>query len=194
MASSTPSCDSPEGQIVLEVGGQTFKTLRETLVHQSTFFASLLSGRWNSKSPDGSYYVDADPNLFEHVLRYLRRGVFPIFYDYDKCRHDYHMYLALLGEARYFGIHSLGDWLKNEGYHDAVEVSLTLKTISDTRRHHESLPPCGHVEHQLIRQEDKIYQYCNGDENKLAGCEVKTRYQLLLVKRFIRFNPRKCLM
>lgn len=43
-------------------------------------FAALLSGRWDHERADGSFFIDADPELFEHVLRYLRHSVLPIFY------------------------------------------------------------------------------------------------------------------
>lgn len=64
-------------QVLLQVGERRFTTTNETLTNESTFFASLLSGRWSNALPDGSHFIDADPMLFEHILRYLRRGVLP---------------------------------------------------------------------------------------------------------------------
>jgi len=116
--SPAPAVDS---QITLQVGERHFITTHETLVAESHFFASLLSGRWDNAQEDGSYFIDADANLFEHILRYLRRGVLPIFYDKMK-GHDYALYLALLEEAKYFQITRLKDWLEKKQY------LLTLKT------------------------------------------------------------------
>ena len=113
-----PAVDS---QITLQVGEHHFIITHETLVAESHFFASLLSGRWDNAQEDGSYFIDADANLFEHILRYLRRGVLPIFYDKMK-GHDYALYLALLEEAKYFQITRLKDWLEKKQY------LLTLKT------------------------------------------------------------------
>lgn len=77
--------------IRLQVGERHFTTTRDTLTAESRYFASLLSGRWDNALEDGSYFIDADPMLFDHILRYLRRGIFPLFVDMAK-GHDYHLY------------------------------------------------------------------------------------------------------
>ena len=59
--------------------------------------------------------------MFSHILRYLRSGVLPIFYS-SLTGHDYSTYHALLGEAEYFAIERLKDWLKNKEYEKAVKV------------------------------------------------------------------------
>jgi len=41
---------------------------------ESAFFAALFSGRWDNADADGFFFIDADPDLFEHILRYVRRG------------------------------------------------------------------------------------------------------------------------
>jgi hypothetical protein len=88
-------------QITLQVGERRFTTTRETLVAESSFFASLLSGRWDNAQEDGSYFIDADPDLFKHVLHYLRRGILPIFYDMIK-GHDRSLYVALTWRSKIF--------------------------------------------------------------------------------------------
>ncbi|KAH0565715.1 hypothetical protein GP486_000879 [Trichoglossum hirsutum] len=108
-------------KIILHVGEQHFVTTRETLTHQSGFFSSLLSGRWSDVQPDGSYFIDADANLFGHILRYLRRGVLPVFYDSTK-GHDHSLYLQVLEEAKYFQIPRLVEWLENKEYLRAVRI------------------------------------------------------------------------
>jgi hypothetical protein len=116
--------------ICVQVGGRRFTTKKETLTEESGFFASLLSGRWDNTLEDGSYFIDADPILFEHILRYLRRGVFPLFFDAAK-GHDYHLYLSLLEEARYFQIPRLQEWLEKKRYLEAVKVTITAKEQDD---------------------------------------------------------------
>ncbi|KAG9235251.1 BTB/POZ protein [Amylocarpus encephaloides] len=111
--------------ITLLVGERRFTTNSETLTERSPFFSALLSGRWDNKLQDGSYFVDADGDLFEHILRYLRRGLLPVFYDNVK-GHDYNLYMALLQEAKYFGILRLEKWLENKEYLKAVEVHHTV--------------------------------------------------------------------
>ena len=129
MASPSPS-PPPDRRLTLQVGERTFTNTPSTL-SESTFFTSLLSSRWISNAlPDGGYFIDADPILFEHILRYLRRGIYPLFYSPDK-GHDYALYAALLEEARYFGICRLQTWLEEKRYRNAVEVRTWTETIDD---------------------------------------------------------------
>jgi hypothetical protein len=106
------------------VGERTFVTTRQTLVGESDFFAAMLSSRCNSALADGSFFVDADPDLFKHILQYLRRGVLPVFYDKDR-GHDYALYAALLEEAKIFQIPRLETWLQTQGYLDAVKLETS---------------------------------------------------------------------
>jgi BTB/POZ domain-containing protein KCTD9 len=122
--------------VTLQVGDRRFTTTKETLTDQCGFFSSLLSGRWNDVQPDGSYFIDADGDLFEHILRYLRRGVLPVFYDNSK-GHDHALYLALLEEARYFQIPRLEEWLEDKTYLQAIKIMHTVVDAGDA----ESLGP-----------------------------------------------------
>jgi len=134
MSSANPSQDSPvtttDRRVTLQVGERRFVTTLQTL-EESSFFASLLSGRWENAQEDGSYFVDADPTIFEHILRYLRRGVLPIFYDKAK-GHDYGMYLAVLEEAKYFDITRLVDWVENKKYLQAIKTKFSGKELEGT--------------------------------------------------------------
>jgi phytoene desaturase (3,4-didehydrolycopene-forming) len=111
----TTSASAPE-RIQLQIGEKTFHTTKAT-VAESSVLASLV----NLPPPDnGVYFVDADPALFEHILRYLRTGMFPLFYDAEK-GHDLCLYFALLNQARFYQIERLHTWLGAEGYLDAVK-------------------------------------------------------------------------
>ena len=57
--------------ITLPVGERRFVTTAETMTQDSGFFAALFSGRWDNAQADGSYFIDADPQLFGHIMRYL---------------------------------------------------------------------------------------------------------------------------
>lgn len=117
------------GPITLQVGERRFTTLSSTLSDGSPFFASLLSNRWiNSQSEDGSYFVDADPDLFVHILRYLRRGVLPILYD-RLHGFDHVLYEALLKEAEYFGITPLCRWIEEKRYLLTVQIQYSMKEM-----------------------------------------------------------------
>lgn len=81
---------------------------------------------------DGPYVIDADANLFEHVLRYLRRGVFPLFYEESK-GHNFGLYLALLKEARYFKIKRLEQWLDKKRYLDTVKTEYSATELEGVK-------------------------------------------------------------
>lgn len=117
-----------ERQIILQVGERRFTTTKETLINESGFFSSLLSERWDNSQADGSYFIDADATVFEHVLRYLRHQVLPIFYDNAK-GHDHALYLLLLEQATYFQIDRLETWLKSQSYLQAVKVTTTAERL-----------------------------------------------------------------
>ncbi|KAK6820249.1 hypothetical protein RU639_007619 [Aspergillus parasiticus] len=120
--------ETSNDQVLLQISDRQFITSKSTLSQKSTFFEALFSTRWNNQRPDGSYFIDADPNLFEHILRYCRRGIFPLFYD-RACGHNYSLYLQLLQEARYFGIDGLQEWLEQEKYLQAVKIERSVKVL-----------------------------------------------------------------
>lgn len=66
-----------EALIRLQVGERHFTTTKDTLTEESAFFAALLSSRWDKALDYGSSFIDADPALLEHIMRYLRRESFP---------------------------------------------------------------------------------------------------------------------
>ena len=81
--------------VTIQVGERAFTTTQDTL-SKSGFLTAMLSGSGEGDLLDnGSYFIDADPDIFEYVLRYLRYGIFPLFYDQSR-GHDYHRYLAVL--------------------------------------------------------------------------------------------------
>ena len=176
MSDGTPLRDSPtpasDRQITLQVGERRFITTRETLVGESSFFASLLSGRWDNAQEDGSYFIDADANLFEHILRYLRRGVLPVFYDRLK-GHDHALYSALFEEAGFFGIDKLEKWLREEKYLDVIKVEYSviqefnypLRTTIDGSVEIE-YSPVSHGGCAVIRKQTTFnHELCTTDSN-----------------------------
>lgn len=110
--------------IRLQVGEKRFNALTSTLTRESDFFCRMLADDPPSGRTGGGvdYFIDADPSLFEHVLRYLRRGVLPVFFDISRGGHNHAQYAALLAEARFFGIARLSAWLEEKAYLGAVRV------------------------------------------------------------------------
>ncbi|CAN9105220.1 unnamed protein product [Alternaria alternata] len=90
--------------LTLDVGGRKFKVSCDTLKSESGWFKRQLSGRFGPWEPelDGSYFMDTDPDLFEYLLRFMRRPeVFPLFYS-KMNGFDYDLYNRLQAEALYF--------------------------------------------------------------------------------------------
>jgi hypothetical protein len=125
---STPPLQAQTDKITLDVGERRFVTTTSTLIEQSGFFSSLLSGRWDNKETRNSYYLDMDGDVFAHVLRYLRNQVFPVFYDKLK-GHDYGLYAMVFEQARYLQIPRLEKWLQERTYLKAVTVTHSIREV-----------------------------------------------------------------
>jgi hypothetical protein len=109
--------------ITLDVSGRHFKVSSDILIAESGFFKRQLSAQYNwTPQRDGTYFIDADPALFEHLLNFMRRpSVFPVFWSQDK-GFDYNLYQRLQAEAEYFQMSSLDKWIKEEKYLQAVTI------------------------------------------------------------------------
>ncbi len=73
----TSASSLPAGWVVLCVGGTEFITTRTTLENAPNYFATLLSAGGGSFAPAttdglGRILVDRDPEVFPHILSYLR--------------------------------------------------------------------------------------------------------------------------
>ena len=117
--------DTPPSVIILDVGGRNFKTLLSTLTSGSEYFRALFSGDWPC-TPDheGAYFVDADPDTFEHLLQYMRRpGSFPLFWS-KASGFDYGIYKRLGHEAEFFQIDKLSTWIEKQEYLDDISIKI----------------------------------------------------------------------
>ena len=118
-------------QLTVQIGERRFTTTKSTLIGGSRYFASMLSGRWPSEArADGSYFVDADGAIFEHILRFIRHSVRPLFYDSVK-GHDFGLYAALLEQARFFGVEPLEKWLRDKTYLEAVQIKCNVEVANE---------------------------------------------------------------
>ena len=142
--------------ITLQVGEHRFTTFASTLTAESPYFTSLLSARWQHVQDDGSYFVDADGALFPYILRYLRSSALPVFYS-GFAGHDYGMYQALLGEAQYFQIVRLTDWLKNKEYEKAVKVEYSAEEFEGCRELTQSYCSNLQMEYHPTWMTKKVY-------------------------------------
>ena len=121
MVSNSSTSSSESRPITLDVGGRIFQTYRVTLQDSEWLHAYI--ERWlPPNSLDSPLFIDADPDVFEHILRYLRRQeVFPLFWSKSR-GFDYDLYNRLEAEAGHFGIPVLEDWIKEKKYLPAVTV------------------------------------------------------------------------
>jgi BTB/POZ domain-containing protein KCTD9 len=91
----------------------------------------MFSGRWPPQQRhDGSYFIDADPNIFQYILQYLRDGTLPLFYANGTWNHE--MYVTLLGAARYFGIDYLQRWIESKRFLQAVRTTWSGNIVEGT--------------------------------------------------------------
>ncbi|XP_053373280.1 BTB/POZ domain-containing protein KCTD7-like [Mercenaria mercenaria] len=87
--------------IELNVGGKLMSTLRSTITKEAdSLLANMIKGNAPvAQDSTGRYFLDCDPNIFGHVLEFLRFGLLP---PHDKVIHVYEY-------AKHFGITKLVD-------------------------------------------------------------------------------------
>ncbi|ORY16947.1 hypothetical protein BCR34DRAFT_556293 [Clohesyomyces aquaticus] len=128
---NSTSTQSASRIIVLDVSGCKFRTTKSAL-ETSDFFQSLLA-RWEDcadRQEDGSYFIDADPEAFEHLLNFMRRpGTFPLFWTNEQ-GFDYALYNKLQAEADYYLVHDLRDWIQEKRYLEAVKTVTSVRNVS----------------------------------------------------------------
>lgn len=126
LGSDHPPVESDE--IVLQVDDKIFRTTKGTLMEESAYFSSRLANR--RVAVDRKLTLDMDPTVFTHVLRYLRHGVLPCFYDKTH-GFDYNLYSLVLAQAEYLLIERLSSWIRDKRYEKAVTKERSAKTYLD---------------------------------------------------------------
>ncbi|KAH4105903.1 hypothetical protein HBI80_213750 [Parastagonospora nodorum] len=208
----TASTTSYPKNITLDIGGRKFKTSIDTLRAESEYFRTQLSDRWTwPREDDGSYFLDADPELFAHLLTFMRRpGTFPLFYNTAK-GFDYDLYNKLETEAEYFQVDKLHEWIKNKKYLYAVITNITNAQVRDL----DDIFPETHLnnestEQYIVSRARKVYLCprrigCHrGDPNRCgAACakaqggegdefEDETYVDVVSVKKKVEFVASVC--
>lgn len=114
-----------DGRVVLRIGEKQFFTTRAT-VAESALLTTLLS---TDATHDGEYFLDADPDMFTQILRFLRTRRFPLFYDQTH-GYDAERYLELLVAAQFYHIPTLEMWLSEKRYLGAVNIKSEYRAYS----------------------------------------------------------------
>jgi hypothetical protein len=118
--------------IILDVSGCRYRAHKVTL-QACPYFRNLMA-RWDDsydRQEDGSFFVDADPNTFQHVLNFMRRpSRFPLFWT-KEAGFNYALYNKLEAEADYFLLHDLRDWIRQKRYLQAIQVTIETKALNE---------------------------------------------------------------
>ncbi|KAI0601143.1 hypothetical protein F4775DRAFT_542851 [Biscogniauxia sp. FL1348] len=123
--------DAESAIAILHVGERDFKTTRQTLVNGSGHFARRIEETWDHNSNFHSYFIDRDPDLFLHILEFLRSGRHPVFFDFNTHVFDLVKYHALLLEARFFEIPKLEGWIAGKKYLRSIKLERSITVVPD---------------------------------------------------------------
>jgi hypothetical protein len=120
--------------ITLDVAGRLFKVSSDILIAESGLFERQLSARYNwVPQKDGTYFLDADPVLFEHLLNFMRRpSAYPVFWSQHQ-GYDYNLYQRLQAEAEYFQMDGLHKWIKEKKYLRAITICAYQPETSELK-------------------------------------------------------------
>ncbi|WYZ35015.1 hypothetical protein EsH8_I_001291 [Colletotrichum jinshuiense] len=125
-----PGFDYPpryRNQVKLEVGGRRFNTSIDIL-ERSPYFKHLFSIPFRDWYRDGILHIDNDGDLFAHILRHLRTGLYPLFWD-SRNGFDYHMYAMILQQARHYMLPKLEEWIEKQKYYEAVDIQVVHRKV-----------------------------------------------------------------
>ncbi|KAI4181593.1 MAG: hypothetical protein L6R41_006538, partial [Letrouitia leprolyta] len=118
-------------QITLQVGEQRFQTSKTTL-DGSPVFKNFLAERWNDDPyANNIFYLDADPEAFKHIIRFLRHGIYPLCYS-EASGHNYALYATIYNQAESFRITKLSTWLHDKKYLQAIKISTSTRVVEGT--------------------------------------------------------------
>ena len=107
-------------RIKLQVGEKDFSVGKATL-EKSPWWRRNLARLQRA----GPLVLDADGDIFVHILRYLRTARFPLLYDKGS-GFDYQTYAEILGQAEKYELDNLASWIREETYRFVVTAKLTV--------------------------------------------------------------------
>lgn len=118
--------------ITLQLGGQAVvETLVSTLTSRSGAFAACLSDLSvlpKDEAGNPTIFVDVDPEVFKHVLSYMRSTRMPLIWTSDR-GFDLSMYSQVAAVARKLQIDELHCWIVERRYEHAVKTTLHYEKV-----------------------------------------------------------------
>lgn len=117
-----------KNKIVIMVGGRQFVSSANVL-GRSPWFAHLFSLPISQWFRDGAFHIDNDPDLFSHIIRYLRTGQYPFFWC-ERNGFDHAMYAMILQQARFYLLPQLEAWIMKKKYMDVVQSGVKHRKLT----------------------------------------------------------------
>ncbi|KAF6841474.1 hypothetical protein CPLU01_00605 [Colletotrichum plurivorum] len=114
-------------RVVLEVGGRRYTSSIDVL-SRSPYFQHMFAIPFLEWYRDGVLHIDNDPDLFAHILRYLRTGSYPLFWN-ARTGFDYPLYAMVMQQAQYYLLPQLEAWIADGKYVDVVEQKVLHRKI-----------------------------------------------------------------
>ncbi|KAI6374043.1 hypothetical protein MCOR25_003276 [Pyricularia grisea] len=113
--------------VQIQVGERLFITTRGTLTSGSDYFQKHFA---DPNLTNKRLFLDLDPDVFQYVLRYLRHGTMPLFYDRTK-GHDFAHYRTLADVAQKLGVARLSSWCMEARFTDALRIQRSVEVHRD---------------------------------------------------------------
>ncbi|KAK4696607.1 solute carrier family 24 (sodium/potassium/calcium exchanger), member 6, partial [Lecanoromycetidae sp. Uapishka_2] len=117
----SPPSKTAKLQITLRVRSHLSTTYASTLMHRSPWLAHELERCHSNAQNNTILFVNADPNIFTHTLRFLRHHTYPLCY-HESTIFNHALYAALLDQARFFCIGPLQCWIESQRYFYAIRI------------------------------------------------------------------------
>ena len=145
--------------IDLLVGEKRYHTTIATLTRESKYFQETLVNDLMSMGTDmnGTLCVDADSETFDHVLRYLRHGVYPIFY-HAQSGHDFALYLNVLQQAKQFRIPDLVKWIEEKKYLEAVKLEYSVSEQTHLKKLESTVKSDEEIVYHSVYETKTVYR------------------------------------
>ncbi|OLN87938.1 hypothetical protein CCHL11_00295 [Colletotrichum chlorophyti] len=113
--------------MVVEVSGRRFNTSTQVL-SRSPYFQELFSAHLPNWYRYGALHIDDDPDLFAHILRFLRTGTYPLYWN-PETSFDYGLYAMMRQQAQKYMLFKLEAWIADRKYLEVVETHVTHRKM-----------------------------------------------------------------